>query len=122
MAPTPKMCSVSAALSKLPYLSQQPADQVINDHGSKSVAEGLISLVNMGDIVASHRTENTEVGEHWVEQFCDIGIGNIRLNSNVPVEVVKANKARDTSNLPSGQPLETQNREGGSQTRMIRLS
>lgn len=52
MAPTPKMCLLSAARSILSYLSQQPADQVVNDHGSKSVAKGLVALVNASDIMA----------------------------------------------------------------------
>ena len=32
-------------------------DQIFNDHRGKSIAEGLVALVDASDIVASDRTE-----------------------------------------------------------------
>ena len=65
MASTPKTCPVSARKRglRVAYLSQRPADQVVNGHGSKSVAEGVVALVNASNIVASRRTENADVDE-----------------------------------------------------------
>ena len=85
MASTTKMCSVSTRKRglRVAYLSQWPADQVVNGHGSKSVAEGVVARVNASDIVASRRTEVTDVDEHCAERFCDMEMVNIREPPNV---------------------------------------
>ena len=87
MVLTTKMCSVSARKRglRVAYLLQRPTDQVVNGHGSKSVAEGVVALVNASNIVASRRTENADVDEHWAERICDMEMINIRVPPNVPL-------------------------------------
>jgi hypothetical protein len=44
-------------------------DQVVNGHGGKSIAVGLVAFANASNIMAPHSTDNNVKGEHNKKGF-----------------------------------------------------
>ena len=87
---------------------QVRCDQVVNDDGGKSVAEGLVALANARGVVAPHRTDNTNGSKYYA-----IGLGNMHEPPNSITfsqkfaDDVRANKTRGTSDLQINKPVRT---------------
>jgi hypothetical protein len=44
-------------------------DQVVNGHGGKSIAEGLVAFANVSNVMAPHCTDNNVKGKHKKKGF-----------------------------------------------------
>jgi hypothetical protein len=87
---------------------QVRGDQVVNGHGGKPIAGGLVAFANTSNVMAPHRTDNNASGEHRKGSLRCIHVppNSITLSQKFANDV-GTNKARGTSNLPVGKPVST---------------
>ena len=86
---------------------QVRCDQVVNGHGGKSIAEGLVAFANTSNVMAPHRTDNNARCEHKKKGFLrciDVPPNSITFSQKLANDV-RTNKARSTSNLPVDKPV-----------------
>ena len=114
IASTPRMCygrygtaGYTSASRTFHSGLQVRGDQVVNGHGGKSIAKGLVAFANASNVMAPHRTDNKVRSEYKNKGFHIYVPPNSITFSQKFANYVRTNEARGTSNLPVSKPVST---------------